>query len=537
METYRVWVPIEDDLIKSVDVDEKTGDYIVSGVMSADHKDEEGDVISPEGMDCSYFLSKGWIKYEHGNDPDQFIGEPLEVKVGQFAHPTTQESVHGVYVKARLFKAREKTKQAVRAIQDLQKSSTKRVMGWSIEGGVVQRDPKTNKIVKSILRNVVLTMNPVNTMTWAELQKSFAPNHALTIDMTEKSMDTGAMAEMTPQSVEGKPKNVTRPEPEEEPELSLDAWKDLLAGFIGEQASDEETKKSFMTAKRGTVADLAYTYVAGLGGSQAMATQFACYLVKSHHKIRLLVKSYGGENGMKDAFAQLDDAVELLQKSLTPDSEEDGYDDEEELQKSVGDDEEEDDEADDEDDEEEDGEDDGEQEGFAKSFGASEIGQQAFEVSEFLRDLVDDVGASLDVVHKSLTDVTANQDKTAKALVSVLQLTKSLADRVEVLTGDNEELQKSLNAILGRPVGRRSVTSGREVQTLKKGMPAGSAPSNTQLTRGQVMDELFKSLEAAEEGADDNLTKSIGRQISRYESGVPLAKLDLPANLRTKFGL
>ncbi|MEC0169906.1 hypothetical protein [Paenibacillus graminis] len=173
-ETFRLFVPLE----KSVEMD-ANGDYIVQGVISSDDEDEQADSISPEGMDTAYFLSKGWIKWEHGNAPNQFIGEPVEVKIGQFDHPSLNKSVNGVFVKGRLFANRDLAMQAVVAIEDLQKSQSSRRVGWSIEGGVVERDRQTGKIIKSVLRNVVLTMNPVNTMTYAELVKSFTKGDGL----------------------------------------------------------------------------------------------------------------------------------------------------------------------------------------------------------------------------------------------------------------------------------------------------------------------------------------------------------------------
>ncbi len=167
-DSFRLFVPLE----KSIDMD-GDGDYIVEGVMSSDDTDEQNDSITPAGMDTSYFLNKGWIKWEHGNNPDQFIGEPLDVRIGEFQHPVTQKSINGVYVKGKLFASRDLALQAVVAMEDLQKSQSSRRVGWSIEGGVVERCKKTGKIIKSILRNVVLTMNPVNTVTYAELVKSF----------------------------------------------------------------------------------------------------------------------------------------------------------------------------------------------------------------------------------------------------------------------------------------------------------------------------------------------------------------------------
>ncbi|MBE0335109.1 hypothetical protein [Paenibacillus sp. 23TSA30-6] len=167
-DTFRLFVPLE----KSIEMD-ANGDYIIQGVISSDDTDAQADSISPDGMDTSYFLEKGWIKWEHGNSPDQFIGEPEAVHVGRFNHPTLNKSVNGVFIKGRLYANREMSLKAVVAIEDLQKSHSTRRVGWSIEGGVVERDRLTGKVIKSVLRNVVLTMNPINTMTYAELVKSF----------------------------------------------------------------------------------------------------------------------------------------------------------------------------------------------------------------------------------------------------------------------------------------------------------------------------------------------------------------------------
>ncbi|CAJ1315923.1 hypothetical protein [Paenibacillus nuruki] len=201
-DTFRLFVPLE----KSVEVDGQ-GDYIVQGVISSDDEDLQGDTITPDGMDTSYFLEKGWIKWEHGNSPNQFIGEPMDVQIGQYMHPTLKKSVNGVFVKARLFANRDLAMQAVVAIEDLQKSQSSRSVGWSIEGGVIERCRETGKILKSVLRNVVLTMNPVNTTSYAELVKSFTQGDEE--NMTVNNQDQGNTAELTMQ-LSGLEKSMTQ---------------------------------------------------------------------------------------------------------------------------------------------------------------------------------------------------------------------------------------------------------------------------------------------------------------------------------------
>ena len=522
-DTYHLWVPIEDaDLMKSVEVDEN-GDWIVRGVMTSDDKDEENDVISPEGMDCSYFLEKGWIKYEHGNNPNQFIGEPIAVKVGRFKHPTLDKSVNGVYVEGRLYRNRELAKQAVQTIEDLQKSNTKRRMGWSIEGSVRERCRKTGKIVKSVLRNVVLTMNPVNTMTWVELAKSFAKNHELTIDMPmDKSLDTGEMAEVTPQSVEGGSKKAV-------PEVSDEAWSRLLRAFV--ESDEDDIHKSVDSP--GSLAMKAFAFAKLKGFNYDDAYTFGAFVKQNHGKIRLLIKSHGGET-MSKQTSVLDTALEELEKALDIEA----VQDEDELLKSQSsEDDEEDDEEDYEDDSEdyegddsedadedsdEDSDEEGDGEGFAKSFSKDSTVQQALEVSDFLSRLVDEVGYSIDTVNKSLSSVSRQQSALLKAF-------KAVGEQLRDLAEENAELKKSFEELLNRPIGRRGVTSTREVQTITKGFNLGPQPMEGKLTRARVLAELNKSFEAG--------NYSLGEEIMRYEAGVPLENLNLPHELRVKFGL
>lgn len=280
--TYRFWVPIEDtELIKSIEID-SNGDYIVQGVMTSDDRDEENDQIVPEGMDCSYFLQKGWIKYEHGNSPTQFIGEPLEVRVGRFTHPTINKSVNGIFVRGKLFRNRELTKQAVQTIKDLQKSNTDRRMGWSIEGSVQERDSKTGKIVKSILRNVVLTMNPVNTNTWVEFAKSFASNHELTINCDiEKATDLSDTEEVRTQSLEGNHKK------QKEYFMKL---LELLHTFLRDHTMNKSLNAIFLHSTPMEISNHIYHYALSKGFSKKASIEISLYIAERSNEIKTMLR-------------------------------------------------------------------------------------------------------------------------------------------------------------------------------------------------------------------------------------------------------
>jgi hypothetical protein len=279
-ESYNVWVPIEDsELFKSLDVDEN-GDYIVQGLITSEEKDEEDDVVDSEGADCSYLLEKGWIKYEHGNNPRQFIGEPLECKVGQFEHPGLHKLVKGIYIKGRLFAGRALTKEAVETMEDLQKSKTKRRMGFSIEAGVKERCKKTGRVLKSIVRNVVLTMNPVNTTTWAELAKSFVKNHELVISM-EKAIGLDNTAEIRGQSLEG-----SSEVDDDTDELIAKLFKDYNQKIL----LDKSLSTRFITSSKGAIELGAFDFAVDGGLGFDKAEQFALYIADHSNTLKAFIK-------------------------------------------------------------------------------------------------------------------------------------------------------------------------------------------------------------------------------------------------------
>lgn len=524
-DTYSVWVPIEDnDLMKSIEIDEN-GDYIVQGVMTTDNSDEEDDEITPEGMDCSFFLQNGWVKYEHGVAPSQFIGEPLEVKIGQFIHPTRHELVKGIFVKAKLFAQRKLAQEAIQTMQDLQKSTTKRCMGWSIEGSVKERNRKTGKITKSILRNVVLTLTPVNTMTFAELAKSFAKNHELTIDM-EKSMDTAGAAAIMPQSLEG-----AKPDPQEK-------WMKLFKKFCRNNFLQKSLRDKFVAGSPGSSGMMSYTFALEGGLDNEEAFKFASYISDRHDILKSLFSTkFGGGTVAKAAgtlAGLLDADLEELRKSLEIDTEEDleksqnkkkdgtkGHEDKET-------DEEEEDEHESGGDEEGEDEEDEKTEkairtDFVKSLASNDENAQALEVSDFLFNLSEEIGYSMDGFAKSLTQTSKQQAAVTKALMTTVDLLKSLSEKVDGLQTENTELKKSLNHVLNLPLGRKGAVNQREITTLTKSIE-GQGP----LTRKQAGDILMKSFEAHE---------IPGMTVSRFEAGVGLESLNLPDSVKTKLGL
>jgi hypothetical protein len=448
--------------------------------------------------------------------------------------------VKGILVKGRLFAHRELAKQAVKAIEDLQKSNTKRKMGWSIEGGVRERDRKTQKITKSIIRNVVLTMNPVNTMTWAELAKSFDKHNEVTVSLevpeipeapehteVQKALNVAAVEPINRQSIEGF-----------DPEKDVQSrWIKLFRKFVKRNILDKSLRNQFVASTAGAAGMKSYIYALGEGLDNEEAFEFASYISDKHEILKSIMSNFGGEKMAKSALASLlDTDLEELEKSLNEDKgdeddnseggEEEGKGNEDEDGGEGGDNDDDDDDKDGEGTEDDDDTEKSLKTDFAKSLAANEENREALEVSEFLSNLADEIGYSIETLTKSLTGVANQQTAVVKALASVGQLIKGLTEKVEGMEAENTELKKSLDELAQKPVGRKSVVSTKEIQTITKSM--GQENNKGQLTKAQAMDILMKSFDAGE---------IPGMTVSRYEAGVPLTSLGLPDGVKTKLGM
>ena len=198
---------------KSIDQD---GRRIIEGIVSTPDEDLEGERID-ENSTYQYFLRRaavnkalldrfdwssiehrhGFLKYEHSADaahacrscggacfrePETIIGYPVEIeKSVAFSGPDGYPRV-GTRMVAELFPAEAKNPFADAAwllLNSIEKSATKRRLGFSVEGAYLDQLPGARKAQpdtsKSILvTNVVLTTKPVNqhTQVWTSLRKS-----------------------------------------------------------------------------------------------------------------------------------------------------------------------------------------------------------------------------------------------------------------------------------------------------------------------------------------------------------------------------
>lgn len=144
-------------LLKGEDSNQE-GRAFISGIISSDAVDQQGDSILQEGLDFSYFLRRGFLNDDHQSGTGSVIGQPVEV------YPTvTEKGNKATGMKAYLYLAKPKAREIYETAQALSKAESDRKLGFSIEGQVLARDPKNPKIItKARVLHCAVTHQPVN---------------------------------------------------------------------------------------------------------------------------------------------------------------------------------------------------------------------------------------------------------------------------------------------------------------------------------------------------------------------------------------
>lgn len=155
---FNVFIPI--DLIKASPNSDLP--WRIGGIAATDSKDIEGENIVMDGLDTSYLSSgRAVFNWNHGSDPSDIVGE-IDI---------FKKSNNDLYVEGFLYKGVKKAKE----IYDLMKTmaaTSKRRLGFSVEGKI--REKEDNTIVKSWVKAIAITHEPVNSMTFADLIKSMS---------------------------------------------------------------------------------------------------------------------------------------------------------------------------------------------------------------------------------------------------------------------------------------------------------------------------------------------------------------------------
>lgn len=168
-----VFVPI--DLQKSLDTTDTEQDLYISGIASTPSRDLQGEIVMTEGISLEYFLSSGYINYNHQQDADSMIGVPTE---------KCYVDSRGIHVEAKLFKDNKYVKQIIDLADNIKKSGVDRKPGFSIEGAIRKRNDIDSTIIEDVMiTNISVVTHPANQDTsWDYFMKSLTTGHGTTPD-------------------------------------------------------------------------------------------------------------------------------------------------------------------------------------------------------------------------------------------------------------------------------------------------------------------------------------------------------------------
>jgi hypothetical protein len=184
---------IECDVFEKARPDGGTGRYI-GGFVSTEHMDRQGETLIQKGLDFDPFLTRGWFNDNHDSTTDALVGYPTNATLRK-----TDDGREGWYVEGELLEG-DGTSRADRLwklAQDLKKTEGKRKLGFSVEGKILDRDPKNPKLVrKAEVHEVAITRCPVNTRTSLDvLAKSLA--------VSTPAGEAGSAEPLQPEALEG----------------------------------------------------------------------------------------------------------------------------------------------------------------------------------------------------------------------------------------------------------------------------------------------------------------------------------------------
>lgn len=178
----------------------------IGGVISSEAVDVDDEVVLQDGVDWSYFEANGWFNYDHGKGADNILGYPERV-----IRDGSETRVEG-----HLLLSNPKARSVYDLAQSLAKSNSPRKVGFSVEGRVLERDPKDRRrILKSQVLYVAITPTPVNTSTNMELIKSLAracdagEQMVKGVGYQTPASGGGTLGALVPQSIAGRVSHAT----------------------------------------------------------------------------------------------------------------------------------------------------------------------------------------------------------------------------------------------------------------------------------------------------------------------------------------
>lgn len=160
-QNFNFFVPLELEKAKDDKGKEK---MVFKGIASTIDKDSDGEFLDPKGFELDYFLKSGFTNWNHQskNNPLAIIGEPTKATI----------TSKGLYIETELYADSKLAKEVWDLAKAMDKSGSKRKLGFSIEGKKLEVDPTNDKIIKKAkITGVAITPTPKNANTFADICK------------------------------------------------------------------------------------------------------------------------------------------------------------------------------------------------------------------------------------------------------------------------------------------------------------------------------------------------------------------------------
>lgn len=182
----------------------------IGGFVSTDDLDKQGEILLQEGLDFGPFLREGFFNDNHLKQTGKAVGYPEIAELR-----TLTDGRKGWYVEGYLLEDHPPADEIWTFAKALERSGAPRKLGYSVEGAILERDPRDQRTVrKAIVREVAITRCPVNGATSLSiLAKSLAAGHAV----TNPGAVPGDGFALRAESLEGRP--AERPDPDEPEQL------------------------------------------------------------------------------------------------------------------------------------------------------------------------------------------------------------------------------------------------------------------------------------------------------------------------------
>ena len=198
IELFSCWTPI--DIAKSMPTismpeenKEEEKFAPISGLISSETKDLQGDTLLQGGVNWDYFLKKGWLNYEHKQGPEFIVGEPISLEKRDGA----------TFLKGKLYLNTDLGKAVYNTAKAISEVSNRRI-GFSVEGQVLERDKNDSSIItKSRVLNVSVTAHPVNPDSTLEIlarslyAKKEQEQHEEKVEQQEEKVDKTPKSKLT----------------------------------------------------------------------------------------------------------------------------------------------------------------------------------------------------------------------------------------------------------------------------------------------------------------------------------------------------